>query len=154
MDRTATPATAEDAKLIIHLYELRRDPRMREARDWFVGNFHAETLEEMNALCPMGSEPHASYRMVTSYWEMAASFVNHGALHRDLFFENNPELLLVWERIRTVVPLFRQANSNPKALANFERLADEFVEWWEERAPGAHAAFAARMNAIPLSRKG
>ena len=149
--RSHGPApTHEDAKLILHLYELRREPRMREARDWFARHFRAKTIEEFLALCPPGSEAHASYRMVTTYWEMAASLVNHGMLHRELFFESNQELLLLWERVRELLPRLREMFSNPMGLKNVETLATAFVDWSERRAPGSYAAFAARINQVPL----
>jgi hypothetical protein len=148
MDRTATP---EDAKLILHLYELRREPRMREARDWFARNFRAKTIEEFQALCPQGSDANASYRMFTTYWEMAASLVAHGTLHRELFFENSQELLFLWVRLQELLPRLREMFSNPMGLKNVEAVATAFVEWSERRAPGAYAAFAARINQIPPS---
>ena len=81
-------ATYEDANLLLRLYELRRDERMRTARTWFARNFRAGTLEEFDKLCPADSEENASFRMVVSYWEMAASFVTRGILHQDLFMQN------------------------------------------------------------------
>jgi hypothetical protein len=138
--------THEDAKLILHLYELRREPRMREARDWFVRHFHARTMEEFTALCPPGSEANASYRMITSYWEMAASFVVHGALDRELFYESNQELLVMWERVRDLLPHSREANKNPAQLKNVEQVAGGFIEWWNGRAPEFHAVFSARIR--------
>jgi Lon protease-like protein len=146
MDRTPT---SEDAKLILHLYELRREPRMREARDWFARDFRARTLAEFQALCPQGSPANASYRMVATYWEMAASFVTHGALHAELFYESNQEMLFLWERIRELLPQLRETFKNPMSLNNVERVAGSFIEWWDARAPGAHAAFVARINQIP-----
>jgi hypothetical protein len=148
MDRTPTH---EDAKLILHLYELRREPRMREARDWFARDFRPRSLEEFQTLCPQGSAANASYRMITTYWEMAASFVAHGALHPELFYESNQELLFLWERVRELLPRLREMFKNPMSLSNVERVAGPFIEWWESRAPGAHAAFAARINQIPPS---
>jgi hypothetical protein len=141
--------THEDAKLILHLYELRREPRLREARDWFFRHFHAGTMAEFQALCPPGSPANASYRMLTSYWEMAASFVVRGILDRELFFENDQELLFLWERVRELLPRLREAYRNPMSLKNVEQVAGWFIEWWEARAPGAHAAFAARINQAP-----
>jgi len=138
--------THEDAKLILHLYELRREPRMREARNWFVRHFHAKTMEEFLALCPPGSEANASFRMITSYWEMAASFVVHGALDRELFYESNQELLLMWERVRDLLPHSREANKNPVQLTNVEQVAGGFIEWWNGRAPEFHEVFSARIR--------
>lgn len=138
MDR---PPNHDDANLILRLYELRREPRMREARRWFVASFHATSPEELQRIAPPGSEEFASYRMITSYWEMAASFVANGILHPELFFQSNQELLLVWERIRELVPKGRMIQKNPKSLANLEQVANAFQEWWRERAPDYYPVF-------------
>jgi hypothetical protein len=143
--------THEDANLILRLYELRREPRMREARDWFARDFRAKTMAEFQTLCPRGSAANASYCMVTTYWEMAASLVVHHTLDREMFFESNQELLFLWERMRELLPHLREAHNNPASLKNVEQVAGWFIEWWEARAPGAHAAFAARINQIPLT---
>jgi hypothetical protein len=128
------------------LYDLRREPRMREARKWFGSYFKAKTLEEFNALCPPGSEPNASYRMLTSYWEMVASFVTNGVLHQELFFEGNREFLFVWERIRDVVPELRKAFSNPIELKHLELISQAYIQWWSRQAPGAYEAFSKRVR--------
>ncbi len=141
--------TQEDANLILRLYELRREPRLRQARDWFARSFRVKTMEEFLAFCPPGSDANASYRMLTTYWEMAASFVAHGTLDREMFFENNQELLFLWERVKELLPRLREAYKNPMSLKNVEQVAGWFIEWWEARAPGAHAAFAARISQTP-----
>lgn len=138
--------TYDDVKLIMKLYDLRREPRMREARKWFGSYFKAKTLEEFNALCPPGSEPNASYRMLTSYWEMVASFVTNGVLHQELFFEGNREFLFVWERIRDVVPELRKAFSNPIELKHLELISEAYIQWWSRQAPGAYEAFSKRVR--------
>lgn len=118
------PATHEDANLLLRLYELRREEKMRKARDWFVKNFHAGTIEEFQKLCPLGSEENAFYRMVVSYWEMAASLVTAGVLQQELFTQNSRELLLVWERIRDVVPGLRESFKNANLARNLEAVAN------------------------------
>src|SRR6478672_3637310 len=74
--------TYEDARLVLKLYELRREEKLRAARDWFGGKFFPQTAEEVTALT--GTD-NVYYRMVTTYWEMAASFVVRGILNTDLF---------------------------------------------------------------------
>jgi hypothetical protein len=138
-------ATYEDANLILRLYELRREPRLREARRWFGAHFRAATMQELNVLCPPGSEENASYRMVTSYWEMAASFVTNGVIDRELFFQNCQELLFVWVRLRELLPAARQAMRSPLMWKNLESVAAEFEAWWDERSPGYMQAFAERV---------
>ncbi len=139
-------ATYDDANLIVRLYELRREERMRKARAWFSASFRPHTLQDFNALVPPGSDELASYRMVTSYWEMVASFVTSGVLSAELFFQSGRELLLVWERIRDVVPAIRQQNTDPLAFSNLESVARDYIAYLERRSPGAYAAFSARVR--------
>jgi hypothetical protein len=138
--------THEQANLLLRLYELRREPRLREARAWFVANFDAKTPEEVNKKCPMGSEANASLRMVLSYWEMAAGLANRGLIDDELFFENSGEALYIWERLRAVAPAMRAAYKNPHAWGQLEALAKRMEEWQEKRAPGHMAAMRQRMN--------
>jgi hypothetical protein len=110
--------------LLLRLYELRREEKMRKAREWFMKNFYAGTMEEFQTLCPVGSEENAFYRMVVSYWEMAASFVTAGVLHEKLFTQNSRELLFVWERIRYVIPALRESFNNANLASNMETVAN------------------------------
>ena len=139
-------ATYDDVNLVIKLYELRRDDRMREARRWFAASFKVKTLEEFQALCPPGSEPNASYRMVVTYWDMVASFLTSGVVNQDLFFQSGGELLFVWERLRDIVPQLRETYNNPTQYRNLEQTADAFVQWWKKQAPGAYEAFSKRIR--------
>jgi hypothetical protein len=147
MKRLSSPARFDDVNLILRLYDMRRDDRLRQARAWFVGNFKARTYEEFTALCPAGSEPNASYRMVTSYWEMVASFITAGVLNPELFYQTGREMLLVYARVRHVLPSLRQQLANPQELRNLESAAQGFIEWWNEQSPGAFDAFCRRIGA-------
>jgi hypothetical protein len=139
-------ATYEDVNLILRLYEMRRETKLREARSWFAQSFRVKTVEEFGQLCPPGSDPNAYYRMVTSYWEMVASFITNGVLHQGLFFENGRELLFVWERIRDVVPALRQSNKDSRSLKNLENVAEAYIRWLHEEAPGSYEAFSQRVR--------
>ena len=138
--------THKQANLLLKLYDLRREPRLREARAWFVQNFDAKTQEEMSKKYPMGSEANASFRMVVTYWEMAASLVNRGLIEDELFFENAGEAWFVWERLRALAPGVRAASKNPHAWSHLEALAKRMEEWQERRAPGHMATMRQRMN--------
>jgi hypothetical protein len=129
-------ATYDDARLILSLYETRREERLRKARAWFAGSFKPRSLEDFAALCPPGSDENASYRMVTTYWEMVASFVTSGVLSQELFFQSGRELLLVWERLREILPALREKNKDPFAYANLEAVATAYIEHLDRRAPG------------------
>ena len=133
------PATYDDANLLLRLYETRREEKLRQARDWFNKNFHANTVDEFLKLCPIGSQENAYYRMVTSYWEMAASFVTNGVLHRDLFVQNSRELLFVWIRISDFVPVWRERMGNPNYVRNFETVAAGMIE--DEQRAGSYEGF-------------
>ena len=139
-------ATYQDAELVLRLYEMRREERMRAARAWFAANFKVQSFAEVMEKFPPGSEPNASFRMVTSYWEMAASFVVRGVLHEELFFENSTEMLLVWERVKGIVGDFRKSRNNPLFLRNLEKAAEKYVQWMNANAPGAYETFQSVVN--------
>ncbi len=107
-------ATPADADIILKLYELRREPVMRQARAWIVGEFWPKTAEEFFAVADNWQDPHnAWFRQVTTYWEMAAAMVLHGAVSAELFVDCNGEgfyLLAKFapllEAIRERIPAF------------------------------------------------
>lgn len=115
---TATVPTYEDAQLVLKLYELRREEKLRAARDWFGTKFFPQKAEDVIALA--GTE-NAYYRMVTSYWDMAASFVARGILNADLFLDSAGEMILVWTKLVDFVPQLRQA-LGPNLLVNVEHI--------------------------------
>jgi hypothetical protein len=138
-----SPATHEDAQLILRLYDLRRDDRMRQARQWFATMYHPiSTIEDFNRLCPPGSGQNASFRMVTSYWEMAASFVAAGVLNDELFFQSCGELLLTWEKIRDLVPALREVRRNKRLYRNLETVATRMAEYMTRESPESYETFA------------
>ena len=126
-----------DAELLLRLYELRREEKLRRAREWLTGKFRAESMEEFDKQCPAGSEENALFRMAVSYWDMAASLVNHGLIKEDLFFENTGELWAAWEKVRQLAPAFRDSRKNPLVWKNLETLAHKFEQWMATRAPEA-----------------
>ena len=133
-----------DAELLLRLYELRRDEKLRRAREWLVAKFQADSLEEFNKL---GSEENTLFRMSVSYWDMAASLVNHGLIKEDLFFENTGEFWLAWEKVRHLAPAIREARKNPLTWKNLETLARKYEQWMAARAPEALEATRQRLKA-------
>jgi hypothetical protein len=119
---------------------------MREAREWFLSSFRPGTVSDFPLICPPGSDQEVFFRMVYSYWEMAASFVTAGIVDEDLFVHNNSELLQVWERIRVLVPLWRKAWNNPLIVKNMEEVAQKAVDYLNRADPEAHATFVAKMR--------
>lgn len=128
--------TFEQAQLHLQLYEMRREAKLRQARDWFFKNYFAETSEESMRIAPMGSEGGAFLMMVFGYWDQACAFLNYGLLHEDLFFETSGEFYVVWDRARAVILEGRVKLSNPQFLANLEKAANRYEAWMEKRAPG------------------
>ncbi|MBA3334724.1 MAG: hypothetical protein WKF90_10215 [Pyrinomonadaceae bacterium] len=111
---------AESAELILKLYELRREDTMREARNWMISFFPESGQDIVQAL--MNTETSAFYRMVMSYWDMAASFVNHGAIEEEMFTDANAEHFVVFAKIEPFLPELRETFGNPNMLANLEKL--------------------------------
>ena len=112
----------ESADLLMKLYELRRDPELRAARDWFVHRFHPSSAEEAFAVW-MGPES-APYRMVTTYWEMAASFVRSGAIDEAMFHAANTEYVAVIAKLGPYLPELRRLSGDPEYLAQLEALVN------------------------------
>lgn len=138
--------TYDDANLLLRLYELRREEKMRAAREWFGANFHFQTLEEYTQKAPPNSSMNAYSRMVLSYWDMVASFITGGILNQELFFQSQMELLFVWQRVSKLIPEMRKAYKNPTLYQNFETVATAYIKWIDGRAPEAFGAFAARVG--------
>ncbi len=114
------PATHDDAQLILRLYELRREEKLRKARDWFSFKFFPRTMDDFKALQDPTLPENAYFRMVTSYWDMVSSFVVQGVLNPQLFVESGGELLFVWAKLEEFMPQFRQG-FGPHYLANIEK---------------------------------
>jgi hypothetical protein len=129
--------THEQVNLLLRLYELRRETRMRQARAWFSNQFEANTPQELISKYPTGSEESASLRMVITYWDMAAGIVNRGLVDEEMFFENSTEGWMVWERVKAIVPAQREAMKNPTYLLHLENFANRFEAWRERTAPGS-----------------
>jgi len=138
-------ATYDDANLLLRLYEMRREEKMREARAWFVANFKPKSMADIQQLCPPGSEANARMRMVSTYWDMAASFVTAGVLNPELFFANSREMLLVAVRLRPVLAEIRAAYKDPTFLANLETVAQQYSDYLTKVSPGTLEAFTARV---------
>jgi len=132
--------THEQVNLMLRLYDMRREPRMREAREWYIANFHAASPEEVMKLCPPGSKENAFMRMVISYWDMCSNIVNRGLIDEEFFFENNGEQWVVWERLKPSVAGWREAFKNPHAFENLQKHCERFEAWRERRAPGCNEA--------------
>jgi hypothetical protein len=138
--RMETKPTHEQAQLHLQVYDLRREARLRQARDWFQQNYIAETFDDAMRIAAPGTEHGAFVGMVIGYWEQACALLNYGLLHEDLFFETSGEFFGVWELLKPVVPQFRERFADKNLLANLERAAQRYEVWSEQRSPGHVAA--------------
>jgi hypothetical protein len=139
-------ATYDDVNLMLRLYDLRREERMRAARGWFVANFKPKSMAEFNHLCPPGSEQNAMARQVTSYWDMVSSFIHAGVLSQDLFFQSNRELLVVWVRVQPIVEEVRDAFKDPSYMKNLEGVGKAYIDYLNKQDPETYLAFKARVG--------
>jgi hypothetical protein len=116
-------ATAQDAELIIKLYDLRREETMRKARNFVFLEFFPNSADDVKALFSNQEHPEWNhyFRQATSYWDMAAAMVNHGAIDKDLFFDTNGEFFGIWAKIGDFMPELR-AFFGPQYMANLEKL--------------------------------
>jgi len=137
---TKPKPTFEQAQLHLQVFEERRDARLREARQWFMKNFFADTLDRAMKIAPMGSEAGTSFMMVVSYWDQACLLLNYGLLHEELFFETSGEFFGVWERVKPTIPEARKRFVNKQFLENMEKAAQRFEACAERRNPGQVAA--------------
>jgi len=141
-----------DAELLLRLYELRREEKLRQAREWVVRELHVESFEEFRRQFPPGSRENAFFRMTVSYWEMAASMVNEGLIKEEFFFENTSELWFVWQKIKHMVPGVRKLYHNPLYWKNLEAVGEKYEKWMNQRAPEALGAMRKLIMEAPAKK--
>jgi hypothetical protein len=132
----------ESADLILKLYDLRREPVMRRARDWYF-TFNPESAEEVGAAAR--GENSAYFRMVVSYWDMACSLVNNGAIDEQMFADANGEQNYVFAKIHPFIAQMREMSRQPHYLANLEKYVMRQPD--AEQRMESLRAFAKQMNA-------
>lgn len=120
-----------DAELILKLYELRRDPVMREARTWF---FTFNPTGPQDFIDTLTSDKSGYYRMVVSYWDMAASFVTNGAIDAQMFNDANGEHLFVYSKLEPFLEDLRRESGNPDFLVHLEKVVKEIPNYEDKIA--------------------
>ena len=110
----------KSADLILKLYDMRRETVMREARDWFF-TFNPKSAEEIGNTM-MDPEVGGYLRMVTSYWDMAASFVNHGAIDAEMFNDVTGEHMMVFAKIEPFLAEMREMWESPDMYKHLEKV--------------------------------
>ncbi|HXM61444.1 MAG TPA: hypothetical protein VN950_11375 [Terriglobales bacterium] len=134
-----TKPTHEQAQLHLQVYDMRRETKLRQARDWFFKNFFVDSLEDWMRIGGPGTENGVFAMMVLTNWDQACALLNYGLLHEDLFFETSGEFFGVWERVKPIVPQAREKFVNKQFLAHLEKAAQRYETWVESRNPGSIA---------------
>ena len=140
-------STAEDAKIIMRLYDLRREPEMRKARAWFgsfVPRSADDVIQVINGVPP---QENAWFRQVSSYWDMAASFVLRGALNEELFVDNSGEMFFVLGKVYPFLKEIREKTNTPylqrvEKVATGSKDARQRLQMMVKRAEARRAAVA------------
>ncbi len=149
----ATGPTHEQAQLHLQVYDLRREARLRQARDWFLKNYFPDTVEDALRIAAPGTENGALVSMVLAYWEQACALLNYGLLNEDLFFETSVEYYGVWDRVKGTVPQMRQQWAYKPLFAHLEKAAQRYETWVEARSPGYIAAMREGMKQMRTQQK-
>lgn len=116
--------TATAASLLLKLYELRTEPTLRQARAWFNFEFHPSTTRDVLSTWLGPGHESAPYRMVTSYWDMAASLVTQGAIPAEMFNAANTEHFAIYAKLRPFLGELRVSTRYPDYLAHLEQLVN------------------------------
>lgn len=127
-------STETSADLIMKLYDLRRESVMREARSWIISYFPESAEDIVKTM--IDPETSAKFRMVTTYWDMAAGFVTRGAIDEEMFFDSANECWVVFAKIQPFIDGLRIAIDNAGFLKNMDALL--------MRQPNALETLAAR----------
>jgi hypothetical protein len=137
------PTPFESAQLNLQLYELRREPVLREARSWFLTELTPESFADLAAI--VGGARNASFRMVLGYWDMAASLVTSGAIDGDAFRAAHGEIFLTFAKVHPFLAELRAAAGEPEFCRHLETVV--------LAAPGAEATMARRRAAAQAAAR-
>lgn len=139
------------ADLILKLYDLRREPEMRKARNWWLTQFWPESTDEILKIgSALGSQENNWLRQVGGYWEMAAALALRGAIDTELFLEPSfsGEMFFFYGKFHPFLKEFREKLQNPRVFSNVEKLilssaeAQQFLKMTEDRIAARRKALA------------
>jgi hypothetical protein len=111
-----------DAELVLRVYELRREPVMRESRHAINTKFWPKAWEDVQAVMKLDHPLNAAFRQTSTYWEMVYAMARHGVVHADFLLESNGEGLLLFARIKPFLAQYREA-THPFSFRNAEWIA-------------------------------
>jgi hypothetical protein len=116
------------AELVVKLYELRREPVMRQARGYIGGAFLPASADEMVALVASGKQEGTYILQVFGYWDMVAAFALHGALDPALLYDVCQEMYFQYAKIQPHLADFREKMNLPEWMRNIERVVEGSAE--------------------------
>ena len=122
------PDTTHAAGLMLKLYELRTEAALRQARSWFAFEFHPSSARDVLSTWLGPGHESAPYRMVTTYWDMAASLVVQKAIPAEMFNAANTEHIALYAKLRPFLAEVRATTKYPDYLVNVERVVGELPE--------------------------
>ena len=137
------PTPFESALLNLRLFELRREPVLREARSWFLREFNPDSLAELAALA--SGERNSAFRMVLGYWDMAASLVTTGAVDAESFRAAHSEIFAVFSKIFPLLNELRAASGEADFCKHIEAVVMS--------APDAESILTRRREALRRARQ-
>lgn len=143
------PTPFESAQLNLQLFDLRREPVLREARAWFLSDFNPESFDEVMAA--VRGEHNPRFRMVMGYWDMAASLVTQGAIDHTAFIAAHSEIIGTFSKIYPFLAELRATTSEPKMFCHLEQVVlgmPDALETLERRRTRLAAAAKARRAAV------
>ena len=113
----------DQAELLLHLYELRREPVMRQARSYVGGaQFHPTSADDLIDSIRRGDQQTAYILQVFGYWDMLCAFVLHGALTEALVYDTCQEMYFQWAKIEPYLKTFRREMALPEWMQSIEKV--------------------------------
>ena len=125
----------QDVLAILKLYDLRREPEMRKARQWYSSEFSPKSAMDIIKLYQDGERASANFRMVVSYWDMAASFVLNGRIDEKTFLEANTEHIFIYAKIEPYLDEIREVFHEPDYYMHLEKLCKRMPDY-EQKLEG------------------
>jgi hypothetical protein len=116
-----------DADILLRLYDLRREPELRKARDWCSFHFRPTSAEDVLAIFREAGKTDRNrwLRQFITYYEMVASLVHRGILDRDLLEDSVREYIGFYAMLKPFLKEIREAMGMPTYLKDIERLVEE-----------------------------
>jgi len=147
--------TAEDAQLILQLYDLRREAEMRKARNWWLVEFWPQTADDfIKVATALGTQENNWLRQVAGYWDMAAALVLHRTIDSDLFLEGgvSGEMFFLYAKLQPILKDLREKMQSPALFSNVEKVIMSSTTG-RERLKMVEARVAARRKMMSEAAK-